>query len=153
MHTHRTVDLLAISALVTVTATVMAASVIADPVSTLAQAVQSLRSGSQCPPLQSDPLVQRVTEMATQNTSDWINHHNVEVPFTDPMPALKGIGYTAGSKAVLLSGYGANEADAIHGLILQGLKPIPDCSYTQYGVNAMRDDAGFNLTSVVLAGK
>ena len=156
MHNRHTVDLLAISALITAmaaTATVTAPRVIADPTSTLDQAVHTLRSGSQCPPLQSDPLVQRVTEMATQNTSDWINHHNVEVPFTDPMPALKGIGYTAGSKAVLLSGYGANEADAIHGLILEGLKPIPDCSYTQYGVNAMRDDAGFNLTSVVLAGK
>ena len=88
--------------------------------------------------------------MALQATSDYISHRNAAVPFTDPMPALKTIGYT-GSKAILLSGYGTDEADAIHGLVLEGRESIPNCSYTQYGASATRDDGGFNLTSLVLA--
>lgn len=150
MHNRRAVVLIAISALVTAAAAVMAPPLMADPESTLAQALHTARSASQCPPLQSDPFVQRVAEMALQNTSDYISHRTAAVPFTDPMPALKVIGYT-GSKAVLLSGYGASDADAVHGLILQGYALIPDCSYTQYGTSAIRDAGGFNLTSVVLA--
>jgi len=88
--------------------------------------------------------------MGMQATSDYISHRSAAVPFTDPMPALKTIGYT-GSKALLLSGYGSDETDAIHGLVLEGRELIPNCSYTQYGVSAARDDAGFNLASVVLA--
>lgn len=90
--------------------------------------------------------------MATQATSDYISHRSAAVPFTDPMPALKTIGYT-GTKALLLSGYGTDEADAIHGLLLEGRDSIPDCSYTQYGVSSTRDGGGFNLTSVVLAAQ
>jgi hypothetical protein len=90
--------------------------------------------------------------MAMQATSDYISHRSAAVPFTDPMPALKTIGYE-GSNALLLSGYGTDEADAIHGLLLEGREAIPNCSYTQYGVSSMRDDGGFNLTSVVLAAQ
>jgi uncharacterized protein YkwD len=150
MRDRPTIHLSAISALAIATATLIAPPVMADPGSTLTNAVDTVRSASQCPPLQSDPLVERAAQMASQATSDYISHRSAAVPFTDPMPALKTIGYT-GSKALLLSGYGTSEADAMHGLILEGRELIPDCSYSQYGVSAVRDDGGFNLASVVLA--
>jgi len=148
MQSCRTAHLVAISLLSVTTATAPPAA--ADPLSRLTSAVDAIRSGSPCPPLQSDPLVQRGAQMGMQATSDYISHRSAAVPFTDPMPALKTIGYT-GSKALLLSGYGSDETDAIHGLVLEGRELIPNCSYTQYGVSAARDDAGFNLASVVLA--
>jgi hypothetical protein len=150
MQRRRTVHLIAISALGVATATVMAPPVMADPGSTLTSAVDTVRSASQCPPLQSDPLVERAAQMATQTTSDYISHRSAAVPFTDPMPALKTIGYT-GKTALLVSGYGTSEADAVHGVLLEGRELIPNCSYTQYGVSATRDDGGFNLASLVLA--
>ncbi len=66
------------------------------------------------------------------------------------MPALKTIGYT-GSKGKLVSGYGSNEMDAIHGVVLTGSDVIASCALTQFGVSAQQDDAGFTLTAVVLA--
>jgi hypothetical protein len=142
--------LVAISLLSVAATMVTAPAATADRLSSLTSAVDTVRSASSCPPLQSDPLVQRASQMAMQATSDYISHRSAAVPFTDPMPALKTIGYTGG-KALLLSGYGSNETDAIHGLVLQGRELIPDCSYTQYGVSAARDGGGFNLASVVLA--
>jgi hypothetical protein len=150
MHSRHATRLIAISALFGVMATVMAPPATADTVSNLTSAVDSVRSASRCPPLQSDPLVVRAAQMATQSLSDYIGHRSAAIPIGDPMPALKTIGYT-GTKAILLSGYGADEADAIHGLLLEGREPIPNCSYTQYGVSSTQDDDGFNLTSVVLA--
>lgn len=129
----------------------------ADPLSNLIEAVNNTRSSSACLPLKRDDLVQRVADMAAQETQDYIYHRSAQVPFTDPKPALLAIGYTP-SKALLLSGYGDHlsggppEESAIRGLILQGHFTIPDCSYTTYGVAAVRDDVkGFNVTSVVLA--
>ena len=150
MHSRRTTRLIAIPALIGVMATVMAPPATADTVSNLTSAVDSIRSASQCPPLQSDPFVVRVAQMATQGLSDYTSHRSAAIPFSDPMPALKTIGYP-GTKALLMSGYGADEADAIHGLLLEGRESIPNCSYTQYGVSSTRDDDGFYLTSVVLA--
>ncbi|WP_161600564.1 hypothetical protein [Mycolicibacterium hodleri] len=122
----------------------------AEPVSYLTSAVDAIRSASQCPPLKPDPLVQRAARMATQSTSDYISHRSAAVPFSDPMPALKTIGYT-GSKGKLVSGYGSNETDAIHGLIVTGTDTIANCALTQYGVSSALDDQGFTLTAVVLA--
>ncbi|MDT5000775.1 MAG: hypothetical protein QOK12_2880 [Mycobacterium sp.] len=150
MQSSRMAHLVAVSLLGAVAATVTAPAATADPLSSLTSAVDTIRGASSCPPLQPDPLVQRAAEMAMKATSDYISHRSAAVPFTDPMPALKTIGYTGG-KALLLSGYGADETDAIHGLVLQGRELIPDCAYTQYGVSAARDGGGFNLASVVLA--
>ena len=150
MQRRRTVHLIAISALGVATATVMARPVMADPGSTLTSAVDTVRSASQCPPLHSDPLVERAAHMATQTTSDYISHRSAAVPFTDPMPALKTIGYT-GKTALLVSGYGTSETDAVHGVLLEARDLIPNCSYTQYGVSSTRDDGGFNLANLVLA--
>jgi hypothetical protein len=150
MQRSRMAHLVAISLLSVAATMITAPAATADALSGLTSAVDTIRSASSCPPLQSDPLVQRASQMAMQATSDYISHRSAAVPFTDPMPALKTIGYTGG-KALLLSGYGSNETDAIHGLVLQGRELIPDCSYTQYGVSAARDGGGFNLASVVLA--
>lgn len=122
---------------------------VADPTATLMQAVLTVRAASKCPATQWDPLVQRGAQMANQATSDYINQRSAAVPFTDPLPALTTIGY-AGAKGLLMSGYGATEADALHALILQYQAWKPDCSYTQFGVDAFRDDAGFNLASAIL---
>jgi hypothetical protein len=78
--------------------------------------------------------------MAMQATSDYISHRTAAVPTGDPMPALKTIGYT-GTKAILLSGYGTDEADAIHGLLLEGRESIPNWRNRQdlwMGVNSGR---------------
>jgi hypothetical protein len=152
MRNRRTPDIIAISALAMAMATVMAPPAMADPLSTLTSAVDTVRGASRCPSLQSDPLVERAAQMAMQATSGYINHRTAAIPFTDPMPALKTIGYT-GSEALLLSGYGTDDADAIDGLLIEGRESIPNCSYTQYGVSATRDDGGFTLTSVVLAAQ
>jgi hypothetical protein len=122
----------------------------AEPLPSLTSAIDSVRASSSCSPLVSDPLVVRSAELATQETSDYLSHRSAAVPFSDPLPALKTIGYPGG-KAVLLSGYGENEIDSVHGLVLQALSKVPDCGFTQYGVNASFE-AGFVLTSVVLAG-
>lgn len=121
----------------------------ADSQSPLGQAVIAVRSASACAPLQSDPLVERVAAMANQSTSDYIAHRSAAVPFTDPLPALSTIGYS-GTKAIQLSGYGATQADAVHGLMLQWQAFKPDCSYTQFGSSTWHDDAGFDLASVIL---
>lgn len=123
----------------------------ADPASTtLAEAVSAARSTSNCPGLQWDPLVQRAAQLANQSTSDYVATRTGAVPFTDPMPALKAIGYPASGKGMVLAGYGATEADALQGLILQYQAFKPDCSYTAAGVDAVRDAAGFNLAAAVL---
>lgn len=119
----------------------------AEPATNLTSAVDATRGS--CPALQWEPLVARAAEMANHATDDYVTHRTGASPHTDPMPALRTIGYT-GSKATLLSGYGSNETDAIHGLIVQGYKAIPDCSYTQYGTDVLHG-ADFVLTSVVLA--
>ncbi len=54
----------------------------ADPQSELASAVLSAHGASGCPPLQSDPLVTRVAQMANQETTDYINHRTAAVPFS-----------------------------------------------------------------------
>ena len=127
----------------------MSARAFADPQGSLVTAVDNFRGSSSCSPLKSDPLVTRAAQMANQESSDYIHHRSAEVPFTDPMPALKTIGYT-GSKASMLSGYGKNAHDSIYGLILQGHKLLHDCTFTQYGADTVADE-GFILTSVVLA--
>lgn len=123
---------------------------VADPTSTLSEAVSAARSASNCPGLQWDPLVQRAAQMANQSTSDYVGARTGAVPFTDPMPALKAIGYPANGKGMVLAGYGATEAAALRGLVLQYQALKPDCSYTAAGVDAIRDAAGLNLVAAVL---
>lgn len=142
-----TITVAAILTLLSITTAPMAS---ADPTADLAQAVNSARSASNCPALQSNPLAENVARMATQNTVDYIAHRVAAVPFTDPMPALKAIGYT-GAKAILLAGFGSAEADAVQGVLLYGRDNIPDCTLTQYGLSSTLDDDGNSVMSVVMA--
>lgn len=133
----------------------------ADPLVSLTSAVETVRSASQCSPLQSDPLVVRAAQIATQETADYVSQRSSVVPFTDPMPALKTIGYT-GSKGLVLSSYNenGNEIDAVHGLMLSdrakallGTPAIANCAYTRYGTSAVQDqDTSGVFLSLVLAG-
>jgi hypothetical protein len=141
---------MAVSTLIVVASLAMTPVAIASPTSPLAQAVDTVRNASSCPPLQSDPLVERVAGMATAETSGYSSHNSAAVPFTDPLPALKTIGYPGGA-ALLLSGYGATEGDAIHALMLQWRTAVPACTYTQYGVSTLRGESGAVFTAVVLA--
>lgn len=150
MHFARTSRAMAMPTLIATAAMVMTPPAVATPSSSLGQAVETIRNGSQCPPLHSDPLVERVADMAAEGTSGYSSHRQAAVPFTDPLPALKAIGYP-GDVALLLSGYGASEVDAVHALILQWRIAKPDCTYTDYGLSTLRDEAGRVFTAVVLA--
>ena len=122
----------------------------ADAGSPLEAAITSARVASSCPPLHPDPLVEQAASMANQQTSDYFSHRSAAVPFTDPMPALKAIGFS-GTKAMLLSGNGLNASNALEGLMLQWSARKPDCSWSLVGVRTLTDDTGLNLASVFLA--
>ncbi|WP_155765560.1 hypothetical protein [Mycobacterium colombiense] len=130
----------------------LAPSVFADSVATFRDVLSQARSGTSCGQLRSDPVVEQVAEKINRMTDDWLNHTGTQVPTDDPLPGLKILGY-GGNKATLLRGAGKTEADAIKGVLLEGYKAIPDCSYTSYGVSMMRNDVSDHyLTAAVLAG-
>ena len=126
------------------------ATAVAAPSSEVAAAVDAIRNGSGCGAFQSDPVVQRTADLALRESSDYKNFRAATVPFDDPIPALKTAGFT-GDKAILLSGFGADDASALRGALLQGHAAFLDCSYSLYGVSAARDESG-SLVSIVLAG-
>ncbi|MCX2930684.1 hypothetical protein ORI20_10375 [Mycobacterium sp. CVI_P3] len=121
----------------------------ADPSTTLTQATVAARAASNCPPLQWNPLVERGAAMANLASAGYISHRSAAVPFTDPLPALATIGY-AGSKGLMLSGYGATEAEALQAVLLQYQAFKPDCAYSQFGTDLSRTDKGSVLASVIL---
>lgn len=124
----------------------------ADPAANLRSAVTQMRAGTSCGPLRSNPIVEDVAYRINKSTQDYLNHAATQVPVTDALPGLKILGYP-GNKAALLQGASKEEAKAIKGLLLQGYDKVPDCSYTEFGTNAMYNEAsGYLLTVVVLAG-
>lgn len=150
MMNHRTNYTITVAAILTLLPITTAPMASADPTADLTQAVNSARSASNCPALQSNPFAEKVAQMSTQNTVDYIAHRVAAVPFTDPVPALKTIGYTGG-KAIMFAGFGHTEADAIQGVLLHGRDNIPDCALTQYGLSSSVDDDGNSVMSVVMA--
>ena len=130
----------------------LAPSALADSVANLKDAVAQARGGTSCGPLRSDPVVEQVAEKINRSTNDWLDHTATQVPIEDPLPGLKILGY-GGSKAKLLQGAARTEADAIKGMLLEGLDAIPDCSYKDFGASMLRNEASDHyLTAVVLAG-
>ena len=133
-------------ALVLVIATVLSAGVslapsaLADSVANLKDAVAQARGGTSCGPLRSDPVVEQVAEKINRSTNDWLDHTATQIPIEDPRPGLKILGY-GGSKAKLLQGAARTDADAIKGMLLEGLDAFPDCSYTDFGVSMLRNEA------------
>jgi hypothetical protein len=128
----------------------MAPSAMADSSDTLRAALMAAR-GAACGPLRSNPLVEKTAVEVNASNDKWLNHDSRVPPESDALPRLKDLGY-GGSKAAILIGAGATDANSIKALLLQGYLAIPDCSYTDYGVSAVHNAAkDMILTTVVLA--
>ena len=128
----------------------MAPSAVADSSDTLRAALLAAR-GASCGPLRSDPLVEKTAAEVNASNDKWLNHDARVEPEPDALPRLKDLGY-GGSKAAILTGAGATDANSIKALLLQGYLKIPDCSYTDYGVSALHNTSkDMILTTVVLA--
>jgi len=128
----------------------MAPSAVADSSDTLRAALLAAR-GASCGPLRSDPLVEKTAAEVNASNDKWLNHDARVEPEPDALPRLKDLGY-GGSKAAILLGAGATDANSIKALLLQGYLKIPDCSYTDYGVSALHNTSkDMILTTVVLA--
>jgi hypothetical protein len=124
----------------------------ADTSTNLRDAVAAGRGGSSCEALRYNDVVGHVAEVINKSTDDYLNQTATRVPIADPLEGLKEFGY-GGTKAYLLQGAHESEAKAIKGALLQGYAAIPDCSYTDFGVSMVRNDAtGYALAVVVLAG-
>jgi hypothetical protein len=138
------------AALASLLAVVPAPTAAADDTGNLKAQVDAARR--KCPPLQPDPVLDGVAQRANHESQSYIEHTARFVPFEDPMPVLRELGYPA-SKAKLIPGYGDVEAKAIHGVTVQGWQAIPDCSYTNYGLNVLTNaNGGYVLAALVLAG-
>jgi hypothetical protein len=151
----------------------------ADPTTRLKSEVDAARGEAGCPPFQSDPILNDVSQRAAHEMDVWTNHTGRFLPFMDTnikeftsvQQVLREYGYTP-LKSRMLVGYGDyrtggpgdNEAKAIKGAILQGwgFGVLSDCSYTKYGVAAINDDSSqgwpstaprsFTVTAVVVTG-
>lgn len=128
----------------------------ADATANLRSRVDSSHGAAGCSHYQSDPVLDELAQRNTAETDSYLVHTARFAPFENTlnkplMELLRDMGYKA-SKAYLLVGDGHNEADSIYALLLQGAEYLPDCTYTKYGVNALRDDShGYVLTAVILA--
>ncbi|WP_238159363.1 hypothetical protein [Mycobacterium sp. MFM001] len=135
--------------------TSLAPSALADPAANFKDAVASARGETSCKPLQYNAVVEQAAEVINRSTDAYLNHVATRVPIDDPREVLEGLkdlGYRA-TKAILLRGASRSEALAIKGALLEGYAAIPDCSYTDFGLNVRRNEAnGYILTSLVLAG-
>lgn len=124
----------------------------ADRTENLRSAVEQARAGTSCGALRTDPIAEQAAARVNRSTQDYLDHTATDVPITDPLPGLKILGY-GGGRATLLQGASRDEAEAIKALILQGYAKIPDCSYTDFGVDTqINEPTGYVLTAVVLAG-
>jgi hypothetical protein len=128
----------------------LAPTAAADVTTDLRASVDGARGG--CPTLQPDPVLTDAATRATSETQAYIEHTARFIPFEDPMPVLREMGYKAG-KAKLVVGYGDTQDKAIRGISVLGWDTIPDCSYTKYGLSALYGARGdYVLTAMVLAG-
>jgi hypothetical protein len=136
-------------ALVFVGGMVVTPSAHADLLATVQDAIMTARGETSCQPLSYNPIVEKAAGTINQSTDDYIDHLSTYQPITDPIPGLKDLGY-GGNKAALLQGALSNEANAINGALLQGHAAIPDCSYTDLGIDVRRNEASDNVLVVYL---
>ena len=133
-----------------------APSSVADATASLKSRVDTGHGAAGCPPYQPDRVLDEVAQRNTAETEAYLTHTARVAPFENSlnkqlMQILHEMGYNA-TKGYLLVGYGRDEADSIHALLLQGTEYLPDCAYTKYGVNALSSDSQKHvLTAVVLA--
>jgi len=130
----------------------LAPTVHADPVSDIQDAVGSLRSGSSCPPLHHDPVVDQAAATITRVNAGYVNHTGTTEPVADVLPGLKDLGY-GGNKATMLQGAAPDHGDSVKAMLLEGYATLRDCSYTDFGMDVRSDDTtGITYSVLVLAG-
>jgi hypothetical protein len=165
-----------------VLATFLAPTSAADPTTHLKSEIDAARSESGCPPLQSDPRLNNVSQRVAHEVDDYVRHVASSLPTTGEndlfasgdggvLRVMREAGYHT-NKVKLLQGYGdyqmggtgGLEAKAIRATVLQGLgfEALPDCGYKKYGLSAINDDSSqgspstpprtYVVTAVVLAG-
>jgi hypothetical protein len=148
----RSIPPVAMCALLSSGGMAVAPSALADSVNRVRDAMATARAGTSCQPLNYNPVVERAAAIVNQSTDDYIDHISTYQPITDPIPGLRDLGYSA-NKAVLLQGALSNEADAIKAALLQGHAAIPDCTYTDLGMDVRHNEATDDVLIVyVLAG-
>jgi hypothetical protein len=126
----------------------------ADPAPEAVQAVTAARSGAACGPLEYNPIAEHAAEIVNQSTLTYLDHTGENVPLDDqhPIALMKDLGVDT-TTVMSLQGAGPNEADAIKGVLLEGYKAIPDCSYTEVGASRLYEDrSGQFLVVVILVG-
>lgn len=125
----------------------------ADPDPGLASNIEQARGSAGCPALRYDQNVERAAGVVNRSSFGYLTHTAEDTPADgqDPIVIVNEFGVGA-SKAVTLQGAGEDPAIALRGLLLQGYRAIPDCSYTDFGVDSLFDPVtGFHLVVVVLA--
>lgn len=145
-----------------VLSTLLAPTSVADPTTHLKSEIDAARSESGCPPLQSEPRLNNVSQRVAHEADDYVRHVATNLPTTgenDALPLgtgaggvlriLREAGYHT-NKVKLLQGYGDDqmggtrdiEAKAIRATVLQGLgfEALTDCGFKKYGLSAVNDD-------------
>ena len=141
--------------LATIAATVVSVSsspsAYADDNDDLSAAVATVR-GTACGPLRHNPVAEQAAAAINESTDKWINHESVAPPESfDAMPLLKDLGY-GGTKSAILAGASESSGKSIKGLLIQGYRTIPDCSYSDFGTSVLYNaKKNLVLTAVVLA--
>jgi hypothetical protein len=121
----------------------------ADLLTNVRDAIVTARGGTSCQPFNYDPILEKAAGIVNQSTDDYIDHLSTYQPITDPIPGLKDLGY-GGTKAALLQGALSDESLSIKGAILQGHAAIPDCSFTDLGIDVRTNEATDNILIVYL---
>ncbi|MGV0715554.1 hypothetical protein ABQE93_09125 [Mycolicibacterium sp. XJ662] len=127
----------------------------ADTPAAVAQAVTQARGASECSPLTYSPELERAAVIINSSTSDYLDHTGENIPADDPhpMPILAELGIEA-ENVHSLQGAGRDEADAVEGMLLQGYRTIPDCSYTEFGTSGLYEpQSGYFLVVAVMVQK
>lgn len=123
----------------------------AEPAPAVEQAVAGVRGASACGPLSYSPELERAAEIINRSTAAYLDHSAANVPADDPhpMPIISELGIEA-TNVHSLQAAGRDEADAIRGLLLQGYKTIPDCSYTEFGATQLYEPQSGRVLAVAL---
>lgn len=130
----------------------LAPPALSEPSPIFKDAVMQARAGSSCGQLRYNPIAEQVAEISNQSQNKYIDHTATGKPIDDVRPGLQDLGYH-GSKGALLLGAAKNIDDSIRAALLEGFIPLPDCSYTDFGVSMLHNESkGYYLASLVLAG-
>lgn len=125
----------------------------ADPDPGVTTNIEQARGSAGCPALRYDQNVERAAAVINRSSFDYVNHTAEDTPADgQDLSAIVNEFGVGASKAMTLQGAGQDSATALRGLLLQGYQAIPDCSYTDFGVDSLVEPVtGFHLIVVVLA--